>query len=136
MDICSTFIDNIETIELLLYLLNSWKTWYRAVSICWAFAAKMKVNFQVFTVAFTFLMKTCCRAVSTKRCLKWNEFPVLKVFCFEFSWKCVFCCFLHKTKCSRVENFSGSENGQIGFKVTTIWREMRIKKWCGVFTTD
>ena len=119
MDICSIFIDNIETIELLLYLLDSWKTWYRAVSIYWAFAAKMKVNFQVFAVAFTFVMKTCCRAVSTKRCLKWNDGPVLKDLLHWIWWKCGFCCFLHKTKCSRVENFSGSENGQIKFKITT-----------------
>ena len=64
----------------------------------------------------------------------WNEMSCLfwRFFCFEFSWKCVFCCFLHKTKCSCVEDFSCSENGQIKFKVTTDMtrNENQNVVWC------
>ena len=109
-------------IELSLYiglLLQKWKSFSR------------------FLLLHLLLLKTCCRAVSTKRCLKRNDGPVLKDLLHWIWWKCGFCCFLHKTNCSRVENFSGSENGQIKLKITTEMTRYENQEvvWC-LPTTD
>ena len=91
-------------IELSLYvglLLQKWKSvsrLYYCICFCWKHVVEQSLQ---------------------KRCLKRNYGPVLKDLLHWIWWKCEFCCFLHKTNCSRVENFSGSENGQIKLKRTT-----------------